>query len=170
MTRCSHEGCAAVGSLLRRLRTRPDSTPGWLPAGPLQRRRGLHHAAEVGRVSPAAVGLLHVDGWDLLIAHPPCTLLARAGARWWKGREAEQARALAFVRALMAAPIPRIAVENPPGKVGTAIRSADQYIQPWQFGQQTGLWLKGLPLLKPTAVVAGRAPRVHYAAPGPDRW
>jgi len=70
----------------------------------------------------------------------------------------------------MAAPIPRIAVENPPGKVGTAIRSADQYIQPWQFGQQTGLWLKGLPLLKPTAVVAGRAPRVHYAAPGPDRW
>lgn len=120
--------------------------------------------------------------WDLMIAHPPCTVLTNAGARWWKGREAEQEEALNFVRALMAAPIPKIAIENPPGKIGTAIRKADQYIQPWQFGhmetKKTGLWLKGLPPLKPTndvraemmkLTIAERS-RVHWMPPGPDRW
>ena len=119
--------------------------------------------------------LLELDkGWDLMIAHPPCRYLACSGARWWKGREAEQLDALDFVRQLLDAPIPRIALENPPGKIGTAIRPADQYIQPWQFGhgevKMTGLWLKGLPRLQPTEVVDGREPRVHYEAPGPDRW
>lgn len=113
-------------------------------------------------------------GWDLMIAHPPCRYLARSGARWWKGREREQEEALAFVRQLLAAPISRIALENPPGRIGTAIRPADQYIQPWEHGhgetKMTGLWLKNLPLLRPTEVVGGRAPRTHYAAPGPDRW
>lgn len=118
--------------------------------------------------------VLH-DGWDLMIAHPPCTLLARAGARWWRDAPAgAQAEALQFVRDLLAAPIPRIAVENPPGRIGTQIRPANQYIQPWQFGhgetKMTGLWLKNLPLLTPTRVVAGRQPKVHYAAPGPRRW
>ena len=112
--------------------------------------------------------------WDLLIAFPPCTYLTRAGARWWADRQQEQEDALAFVRQLMAAPVPRIAIENPPGRIGTAIRPADQYVQPWQFGhgetKMTGLWLTNLPLLVPTSVVEGRTPRVHYAAPGPDRW
>lgn len=113
-------------------------------------------------------------GWDLMIAHPPCTLLCRAGARWWKGREEDQLESLAFVQALMDAPIPRIAIENPPGRIGTAIRKADQTIQPWQFGhgetKATSLWLKNLPPLKPTNIVSGREPRVHWCKPGPDRW
>ena len=96
-------------------------------------------------------------GWDLLIASPPCTYLARAGARWWAARQAEQKDALDFIRALLNAPIPRIALENPPGRIGTAIRPADQYIQPWQFGHRegklTGLWLKNLPRLQATCVV-----------------
>jgi len=114
------------------------------------------------------------EAWDLMIAHPPCRYLASCGARWWVGREQEQRKALAFVRLLLRAPIPRIALENPPGKIGTAIRKADQYIQPWQFGhgevKKTGLWLKNLPLLQPTRIVSGREPRVHRASPGPDRW
>jgi hypothetical protein len=113
-------------------------------------------------------------GWDLMIVHPPCTLLTRAGARWWKGREREQEESLHFVRLLLDAPIPRIALENPPGKIGTAIRKADQTIQPWMFGhgetKATSLWLKNLPLLKPTNIVEGREPRVFWEAPGPDRW
>lgn len=113
-------------------------------------------------------------GWDLMVAHPPCTHLAVSGARWWAGREREQAEALAFVAALMAAPVPRIALENPIGRISTAIRKPDQVIQPWQHGhgevKATCLWLKGLPLLVPSRVVAGRDPRVHHASPGPDRW
>jgi hypothetical protein len=98
-------------------------------------------------------------GWDLMIAHPPCTYLCRAGARWWNdpNRVALRTDALAFVRTLMKAPIPRIAIENPPGHIGTAIRKADQYIQPWQFGHDeqklTGLWLKNLPRLEPSRIV-----------------
>jgi hypothetical protein len=113
------------------------------------------------------------DGWDLMVAHPPCTFLARCGARWWKGREPEQHLALQFVETLLLASIPRIALENPPGKIGTTIRPADQYIQPWQFGhgetKMTGLWLKNLPLLVPTQVVDGRVPRIHRMGPSKDR-
>jgi hypothetical protein len=112
--------------------------------------------------------------WDLMIAHPPCTHLAVSGARWWKGKREEQAEALDFVRALMAAPIERIALENPISVISTAIRKPDQIIQPWQFGhgetKATCLWLKGLPKLTPTNIVEGRTPRVHHASPGPDRW
>ena len=112
--------------------------------------------------------------WDLMIAHPPCTYLTVSGARWWGEREQEQKDALDFVRTLMEAPVPHIAIENPPGKIGTSIRPADQYIQPWQFGhgetKKTGLWLKNLPHLQPTNIVEGREPRVHYESPGPDRW
>jgi hypothetical protein len=113
-------------------------------------------------------------GWDLMIAHPPCTHLAVSGARWWGGKLVEQAEALAFVRALMAAPIPRIAIENPVSKISTAIRKPDQIVQPWQFGhgetKATCLWLKGLPKLVPTQVVGGREARIHKMSPGPDRW
>jgi len=114
------------------------------------------------------------DGWDLMIAHPPCTHLAVSGARWWKDKQQEQADALEFVRALMAAPIDRIALENPISKISSAIREPDQIVQPWEFGhgetKATCLWLKGLPKLRPTDVVEGREPKVHHMAPGPNRW
>jgi hypothetical protein len=114
------------------------------------------------------------DGWDLMIAHPPCTHLAVSGARWWKDKQEEQQQALTFVHLLMGAPIPRIAIENPVSKISTAIRKPDQIVQPWQFGhgetKATCLWLKGLPLLVPTQVVGGREARIHKMSPGPDRW
>lgn len=114
------------------------------------------------------------DGWDIMVAHPPCTHLASSGARWFKSKMREQAEALAFVAALLDAPIPRIALENPVGVISSKIRKPDQIIQPWQFGhgetKATCLWLKGLPPLKPTNVVDGRESRVHRMSPGPDRW
>jgi site-specific DNA-cytosine methylase len=114
------------------------------------------------------------DGWDLMVAHPPCTHLAVSGARWWADKQQEQADALEFVRALMAAPIERIAVENPVSKISSAIRRPDQIVQPWQFGhgetKATCLWLKGLPKLRPTDVVEGREAKVHRMPPGPNRW
>ena len=113
-------------------------------------------------------------GWDLMIAHPPCTYLAVSGARWWKGREGEQAEAIQFVLDLAGACIPRIAIENPIGCLSTQWRKPDEIIQPWWFGEPevkaTCLWLKGLPPLKSTNVVDGRHPRVHHAGPSPDRW
>jgi len=113
-------------------------------------------------------------GWDLMIAHPPCTHLAVSGARWFGEKVAEQAEALDFVRCLLDAPIPRIALENPIPIISSRIRKPDQIIQPWQFGhgetKATCLWLKGLPKLQPTKVVEGREARVHRMPPGPDRW
>lgn len=115
-------------------------------------------------------------GWDLLIAHPPCTDLAVSGARWFPEKRADgrQQRSLEFVRALLDAPIPRIALENPVSIISSVIRKPDQVIQPWMFGhgetKATCLWLKGLPPLVPTDVVAGREQRVHMMPPGPDRW
>jgi hypothetical protein len=74
----------------------------------------------------------------------------------------------------MAAPIPRICIENPVSKISTAIRKPDQIIQPWQFGhgetKATCLWLKGLPPLQPTDIVSGREARIHRMSPGVDRW
>jgi hypothetical protein len=114
------------------------------------------------------------DGWDLMVAHPPCKHLAVSGARWFKTKAKEQKQALEFVRALMAAPISRIAIENPVSIISSKIRKPDQIIQPWQFGhgetKATCLWLKGLPKLEPTNVVAGREARVHRMPPGPERW
>jgi site-specific DNA-cytosine methylase len=114
------------------------------------------------------------DGWDLMIAHPPCTHLAVSGARWFKDKVQEQAMALDFVRLLLGAPIPRIALENPVSVISSRIRKPDQTIQPWQFGhgetKATCLWLKNLPPLVPTQIVAGREARVHRMPPGPDRW
>jgi site-specific DNA-cytosine methylase len=114
------------------------------------------------------------DGWDMMIAHPPCTHLAVSGARWFKDKQAEQAEALDFVRLLLHADIPRIALENPVSIISSRIRKPDQIIQPWQFGhgetKATCLWLKGLPLLRPSDVVEGREARVHRMPPGPDRW
>ena len=114
------------------------------------------------------------DNWDLMIAHPPCTHLAVSGARWFAEKQAEQADALDLVRRLMMAPIERIAIENPISVISSRIRVPEQVIQPWQFGhgevKATCLWLKNLPKLVPTDVVAGRHARVHLMPPGPDRW
>lgn len=114
------------------------------------------------------------DGWDLMIAHPPCTHLAVSGARWFRDKQAEQAEALEFVRMLLNAPIPRIALENPVSIISSKIRKPDQIIQPWMFGhgetKATCLWLKGLPKLTPTEVVEGREARIHKMPPSPDRW
>jgi hypothetical protein len=112
--------------------------------------------------------------WDLMIAFPPCTYLARSGAQWWPGKQAEQLAALEFVRELAQANIPKIAIENPIGKLSSAWRKPDQIIQPWMFGhgqvKATCLWLYGLPALKPTLVVEGRKPTVHMAPDSKDRW
>jgi hypothetical protein len=114
------------------------------------------------------------DGWAGAIFHPPCDALAVSGARWFARKEKRQAAALRFVRALLTAPIEKIALENPIGVISTRIRAPDQIIQPWQFGhgetKATCFWLKNLPPLTPTRIVSGRRPRVHYASPGPDRW
>jgi len=114
------------------------------------------------------------NGWDLLIAHPPCTHLAVSGARWFKDKQQEQAAALDFVRRLLAAPVHRIALENPISIISSRIRKPDQIIQPWQFGhgetKATCLWLKNLPKLEPSCIVEGREARVHRMPPGPDRW
>ena len=114
------------------------------------------------------------NGWDLMIAHPPCTHLAVSGARWVKEKLPEQAEALDFVHRLMAAPIPRIALETPISIISSRIRKPDQIIQPWQFGhgetKATCLWLKNIPKLTPTNIVEGREARIHKMPPGPDRW
>ncbi len=116
------------------------------------------------------------QGWDLMIAHPPCTHLAVSGARHFAAKRASgvQQEALEFVRMLMDAPIERIAIENPVSIISSQIRKPDQVIQPWQFGhgetKATCLWLKNLPILVPTDIVSGRADRIHKMPPGPNRW
>lgn len=115
--------------------------------------------------------------FDLMIAHPPCTHLAVSGARWFKDKGREQLDALLFIDWLINGRfinIPRIAVENPISIASSKVRRPDQIIQPWQFGhgetKATCLWLKSLPLLRPTNIVDGREARVHRMPPGPDRW
>lgn len=96
-------------------------------------------------------------GWDLLIAHPPCTHLAVSGAKWFKFKEKEQAEALEFIKKLLDADIPRIAIENPVSIISSRIRKPDQIIQPYEYGEpeskKTCLWLKGLPKLVPTDIL-----------------
>lgn len=107
-------------------------------------------------------------GWDLMIAHPPCTRLAVSGAWAFAGREQEQAEALAFVQVLLNAPIPQIALENPVSIISSRIRKPTQIIQPYQFGhdasKKTCLWLKGLTRLVPTELVSPRL------VAGKPRW
>jgi site-specific DNA-cytosine methylase len=114
------------------------------------------------------------NGFDLMIAHPPCTHLAVSGARWFKDKQAEQIEALDFVRLLLNAPIDRIALENPVSIISSRIRKPDQILQPWQFGhgetKATCLWLKNLLKLVPTNIVEGREAKVHRMTPSPNRW
>jgi hypothetical protein len=98
--------------------------------------------------------LKHIDdGWDLMIAHPPCTHLSSSGAAWFHKKEKEQKEAVEFVWELMEAPIGKMCIENPVGVLSTKIRKPDQIIQPWMFGspfqKTTCLWLKGLKRLIP---------------------
>jgi hypothetical protein len=126
------------------------------------------------------------NGWDLMIAHPPCTYLCSSGLHWNKRRPeraAQTEEALQFVRFLLSANIPRIALENPIGCISTRIRKPDQTVQPWQYGhpesKATCLWLKGLPLLQATDILplpeTGRwdnqtASGQNKLTPSPDRW
>ncbi len=129
------------------------------------------------------------ERWDLMIAHPPCTYLSVSGMHWTtRGLRDPQLTedALEFVRMLMCAPVPRIAIENPVSVISTRIRKPDQIITPSQFGhdasKKTCLWLQGLPLLRPTQLVE---PRIiggrkrwgnqtdsgqNRLSPSPDRW
>jgi hypothetical protein len=119
-------------------------------------------------------------GWDLMIAHPPCTRLANSGVRWLEERDLweEMGKSATFFwRLLFVSPINKIAIENPiPHKYALEIigRKYDQIIHPWQFGhgeqKSTCLWLKNLPPLKPTNIVSGREQRIWREAPSPDRW
>ena len=123
-----------------------------------------------------AIEAAYQGGWDLMVAHPPCTHLAVSGARWFSEKRAsgEQDEAIRFFLALARAPIARIAIENPVCIMSSVWRPADQVIQPWQFGhgetKATCLWLKGLPHLIPTHIVSGREARIHKMPPSPDRW
>lgn len=114
------------------------------------------------------------DGFDMMIAHPPCTHLAVSGARWFKDKQKEQEEALEFVSTLMHASIAKICIENPVSIISSKIRKPDQIIQPWQFGhgetKKTCLWLKGLPPLTPTDIVEGREARIHKMPPSENRW
>lgn len=115
---------------------------------------GKHHQGDVRDV-------LNL-GWDMMIAHPPCTYLCSSGLHWNKrGRGTDLTEeALGFVRELLDAPIPHIALENPIGCISTRIRAPDQTIQPYFFGEDaskaTCLWLKNLPLLTQTNFVKPR--------------
>lgn len=118
---------------------------------------------------------------DLVIAHPPCTYLCNAGARWWPGKQQEQIEALWFIARIFALDVPKLVIENPPGRISTVFRPADQYVQPWEHGhmekKRTGLWLRGLSALVPTDVVYDemvKLPvkdqnRIHYMGPSADR-
>ena len=122
--------------------------------------------------------LEHLDkGWDIMIAHPPCTHLAVSGARWFtEGKKpwSLQEDALDFVRKLLNAPIDKIALENPVSVISTKIRKPNQIIQPFEYGhdvtKRTCLWLKNLPNLKPTKIVkpdivlvnGKKMSRMHY--------
>jgi hypothetical protein len=152
--------------------------------------RELGHEAWSCDILPAEDGGPHIqgdvrqvlgDGWDLMVAHPPCTHLAVSGARHFHRKQVEQAEALEFVRTLMDAPIPRIALENPVSVISSRIRKPDQIIQPYQFGhpesKKTCLWLKGLNPLQPTAVMQMRGRWENQTpsgqnklGPSPDRW
>lgn len=113
------------------------------------------------------------DGWDLMIAHPPCTYLASSGIHWNSripGRKEKTEQAIKFVSVLLNAPIDKICLENPIGIISTRIRKPDQIIQPWQFGHPesklTALWLKNLPKLVSTNVLTP----TRFQENGKPKW
>jgi len=127
------------------------------------------------------------DGFDMMIAHPPCTYLTVSANKWLKNQPKRKSGALVgverriarftaanFFMFLVNAPIAKIAVENPIGYMSTKYRKPDQILQPWHFGhgetKATCLWLKDLPKLVPTEIVEGREQRLHHLCPTKNRW
>ncbi|NBR07859.1 MAG: DNA cytosine methyltransferase [Planctomycetes bacterium] len=138
---------------------------------------GQHHQGDVIEF------IKNNPDWDLMIAHPPCTYLASSGLHWNKripGRDKLTLESLEFVTLLLNAPIPKIVLENPIGRINTAIRKPDQIIQPWMFGEDasksTCLWLKGVPKLEPTNIIkkeryGNQTPSgQNNLGPSKDRW
>lgn len=117
--------------------------------------------------------IIEAGDWDMLIAFPPCTYITNSNNARYKENTQKREHAIRFVKLLWNAKIKRIAIENPIGALSTAWREPDQIIQPWQFGHEytksTCLWLKNLPLLKPTNIVQNRYPLIHKMPPGPER-
>jgi hypothetical protein len=117
----------------------------------------------------------HGYGWDLCIAFPPCTDLAVSGARWFPEKRANgsQEKSIKFFLMFTRMFCDKVAIENPIGIMSTVYRKPDQIIQPWMFGhgetKSTCLWLKGLPPLQPTNVVAGREQRIWKMPPSENR-
>lgn len=115
------------------------------------------------------------SGYDLVIAHPPCTALCVSGNRHYANADA-RVDAAQFVRRMWDQPVARLAIENPVGVINRLLPEMPrpQYIQPWMFGhgetKKTGLWLRGLPPLNPTSLVDGREQRVWKLPPTADRW
>jgi len=137
---------------------------------PAQNRNGEHYQGDV-------LDIIN-DGWDLMIGHPPCTRLCNSGVRWLAERNLwdEMLQAAEFFKKLLSAPISKICIENPiQHKYARELIGVkySQIIQPWMFGhgetKATCLWLKNLPLLKPTNIVSGRDDRIHRMKPGPER-
>jgi hypothetical protein len=116
------------------------------------------------------------DGWDLIIAHPPCTHLAVSGARHFEKKRADgrQQQGIDFFMRVMNIDVPRLAVENPIGIMSTLYRKPNQIIQPWEYGHKTTkatcLWLKGLPLLKPTNIVENEEVVTLSSGKKMSRW
>ena len=148
--------------------------------------RKLRHEAYSCEVLPCSGGhpewhiqddvLKHLnDGWDMMIAFPPCTHLAASGARWFdqKRKDGRHQEGIDFFMQFVNAPIDKIAIENPIGIMSSVYRKPDQIIQPWQYGhgetKATCLWLKNLPVLLPTNIVSGRVQRIWKLPPTADR-
>lgn len=133
----------------------------------------LDSETEGNHIKGDVLGVLN-DGWDLMIAHPPCTHLAVSGARWFKDKQDEQKKAIDFFMKLANAPIDKICIENPVCIMSSRWRKPDQTIQPWMFGhgevKKTCFWLKNLPKLNPTDIVEGREARVHLMPESKKRW
>ena len=122
------------------------------------------------------------DGWDLMIAHPPCTYLTLTGNKWFKpefaerfpNRQRDREDAIEFFMALVNAPIPKIAIENPIGIMSSRYCKPSQIIQPWQYGHETTkatcLWLKGLPNLVPTNIVSKGEVVISKSGNRMSRW
>ena len=134
-------------------------------------RLGSHYQGDVRDL------LSNNPRWDLMIAHPPCTYLAVSGNRWFVNnpeRYRQMQKAFEFVMEIANAAIPRIAIENPVGRLSTLWRKPDQYIQPYYFGdptrKKTGLWLKNLPLLKPTKVVEPKIVKIKNGNGTDSEW
>ena len=115
------------------------------------------------------------QGWDMIIAFPPCTHLAVSGAKWFKEKQKDgrQQQAIDFFMQFVNCKCEKVAIENPIGIISTVWRKPDQIIHPWQFGhgetKATCLWLRNLPLLKPTNIVSGRNQSIWKMPPSKDR-